>query len=314
MIAYTDANHDVKRSQTGSVIQIGTNVITWKSHKQATISMSSAESEAQALASTEVLADFIKALRESTCVYTPGIELRCDNNAARVFTTGDGSWRTKSTANKVARVKEKIDVLKTVRVKYESTKTQHADSLTKFLRSSQEQQKALQHLSMEEITSDVQRISVSMVISMQCSGEHTRIRNHHLGVKNGKINLDSFSVATSAQYFANSCFTVLEMVRFVRPQCEDVTKLGEDDWSLPTQEDLLKEFPATEESIDKPIGPAEILSLVCKTDMIPLKDLNPLEFGDFVKYLPGDINMNALKNDKVKIDVPNPTGDEQRSY
>ena len=107
VIAYTDASHDVKRSQTGSVIQIGDNVITWRSQKQATISMSSAESEAQALAATEVIGDFIKALRESTCIPTPVVELRCDNNAARVFTTGDGSWRTKSTANKVARVKEK---------------------------------------------------------------------------------------------------------------------------------------------------------------------------------------------------------------
>ena len=83
-------------------------------------------------------------------------------------------WRTKSTANKVARVKEKIDALNSVRVVYESTKTQHADSLTKFLKSGQEQKKALQQLSLEEIVTEVPRISASMVMSIQLSTRRRR--------------------------------------------------------------------------------------------------------------------------------------------
>ena len=105
VIAYTDANHGIKRSQTGSVIKMGNNVITWKSAKQATISGSSAESEVQALALTETVADFVKTLRESMFIPTPMVTIRCDNNAAKVLATGEGSWKTKSTANKVARVK-----------------------------------------------------------------------------------------------------------------------------------------------------------------------------------------------------------------
>ena len=47
--------------------------------KQTEVSLSSAESEVQALASTEVLADYIKTLRES-CLPTPVMELMCDNS------------------------------------------------------------------------------------------------------------------------------------------------------------------------------------------------------------------------------------------
>ena len=52
VIAYTDASFAEKRSQTGSVIRLGSNVIAWRSSKQPIISTSSAESEVQAMAST----------------------------------------------------------------------------------------------------------------------------------------------------------------------------------------------------------------------------------------------------------------------
>ena len=71
VIAYTDANFSVKRSQTGAVVKLGVNVAAWRSMKQSEVSLSSAESEVQALASTEVLADYIKTLRESLCLPTP---------------------------------------------------------------------------------------------------------------------------------------------------------------------------------------------------------------------------------------------------
>ena len=97
------------------------------------------------------MADFVKTLRESMFIPTPVITIRCDNNAAKVLATGEGSWKTKSTANKVARVKEQVELLKTVVVEFCGTKDQHADSLTKFLRGGPEQQRALEHLCLEEI-------------------------------------------------------------------------------------------------------------------------------------------------------------------
>ena len=54
VIGYTDANFSAKRSQTGALIKLGVNVITWRSIKQNEVSPSSAESEVQALSSTTV--------------------------------------------------------------------------------------------------------------------------------------------------------------------------------------------------------------------------------------------------------------------
>ena len=67
MIAYSDANFSEQRSQTGCVIKLGVNVITWRSMKQSTVSASTTESEVQALASTEKFAD----LQDATRVVLP---------------------------------------------------------------------------------------------------------------------------------------------------------------------------------------------------------------------------------------------------
>ena len=152
VIAYTDANFSTKRSQTGAVVKLGMNVVAWRSMKQTEVSMSSAESEVQALASTEVLADYIKTLRESLCLPTPMMELRCDNTAAIVLATGEGSWRTKSAANKVNAVKEKVESGR-LKISYVGTKEQCADALTKFLRGGPDQSKAREHLSLVSMES-----------------------------------------------------------------------------------------------------------------------------------------------------------------
>merc|ERR1711867_98811 len=109
VIAYTDANFSVKRSQSGALVKLGENVITWRSMKQSEVSLSTAESEVQALAMTGVLADYVATLRESLCLTTPTVEIRCDNKAAIVLSTGEGSWRTKSAANKVHSIREKVE-------------------------------------------------------------------------------------------------------------------------------------------------------------------------------------------------------------
>ena len=74
--------------------------------------------------------------RETLCQPTPVIELRCDNIAAIVLATGEGSWRTKAAANKVNAVREKVEA-GSIKVSYVGTKQQCADSLTKFLRGDQ---------------------------------------------------------------------------------------------------------------------------------------------------------------------------------
>ena len=122
----------MKRSQTGAVVKFGINVVAWRSMKQTEASLSTAESEVQALASTEVLAEYIRTLRESLCLPTPVIELKCDNTAAIVLVTGEGSWRTKSAANKVYAINEKVDCGNLV-VSYVSTLNNVPIPLRSFL-------------------------------------------------------------------------------------------------------------------------------------------------------------------------------------
>ena len=76
--------------------------------KQTDSAISTAESEVQALASIEVLAEYILTLRESLCLPTSVMRIKCVNTAAIVLAIGEGSWRTKSAANKVHQVKEKV--------------------------------------------------------------------------------------------------------------------------------------------------------------------------------------------------------------
>ena len=112
--------------------------------------ISTAESEVQALASTEVLAEYIRTLRESLCLPTSVVRGKCDNIAAIVLATGEGSWRTKSAANKVHQVKEKVEN-GLIEVTYVSTKDQCADSLTKYLKGGEPQKKANMQLSLIDL-------------------------------------------------------------------------------------------------------------------------------------------------------------------
>ena len=159
VIAYTDANHATNRSQSGAVIKLGENVVTWRSMKQSEVSLSSAESEVQALAMTGVLVDYVSTLRESLCLPTPAVEIRCDNTAAIVLATGEGSWRTKAAANKVNAIREKVEKGK-LKISYVGTKEQCADSLTKFLRGGPDQNKAREHLSLVSLE-DLSLIHIS---------------------------------------------------------------------------------------------------------------------------------------------------------
>ena len=86
-------------------------------------------------------------LRESLCLPTPRVELKCDNTAGIVLATGEGSWRTKSAANKVHAVKEKVEIGSLI-VTFVGTRDQCADSLTKFLKGGQEQIRATEQLSL----------------------------------------------------------------------------------------------------------------------------------------------------------------------
>ena len=149
LIAYTDANFGVTRSQSGTVIKMGSNTVAWRSAKQAKSVLNTAESEVYACACTSNIADYIKELRESLCLPTPNVEIRCDNEAAIVLATGEGSWKTKAASNKVYYLRELVK-FELVKVNYVPTNLQVADSLTKFLRSGIDQKTHREMLSLED--------------------------------------------------------------------------------------------------------------------------------------------------------------------
>ena len=151
VIAYTDANFGVKRSQSGTVIKLGTNTVAWRSAKQAKTVLNTAESEVHACACTSNIADYVKELRESLCLPTPNVEIKCDSEAAIILATGEGSWKTKSAANKVYYLREMV-ALELVKVTHVPTNLQAADSLTKFLRGGTDQSKARELLGVEDIS------------------------------------------------------------------------------------------------------------------------------------------------------------------
>ena len=109
MIAFTDANFGVTRSQSGTVVKLGENTVAWRSARQCKSVTSTAESEVYACACTTNIADHIKELRESFCLPTPNVEIRCDNKACIVLATGEGSWKTKGAANKVYYLRELVE-------------------------------------------------------------------------------------------------------------------------------------------------------------------------------------------------------------
>ena len=149
IIAFTDANFGVKRSQSGTVIKLGTNTVAWISAKQPKTVLNTAESEVHACACTSNIADYVKELRESLCLPTPNVEIRCDSEAAIILATGEGSWKTKSASNKVYYLREMV-ALELVKVTYVPTNLQAADSLTKFLKGGPDQKIARELLGLDD--------------------------------------------------------------------------------------------------------------------------------------------------------------------
>jgi len=85
--AYCDIDYAscpmTRRSITGFCIKLGRSLISWKSKKQATVSLSSAESEYQAMAKTIYEIVWIRGLLSDLGVQVEGpSKLFCDDDAA----------------------------------------------------------------------------------------------------------------------------------------------------------------------------------------------------------------------------------------
>jgi hypothetical protein len=132
LTAYGDASFEATKSISGTCVFFGGHLLAWRSAKQPQVAKSTADAEVTALSATLGMAENVKALLCSMRVPVELINVMCDNKAAIVLSTGEGSWKTKALANRVYYVREAVR-LGLVTVNFVATDRQKSDSLTKFL-------------------------------------------------------------------------------------------------------------------------------------------------------------------------------------
>lgn len=123
-----------RRSVTGWIAQIGTSIVSWKSQKQDTVSLSSTEAEYRAM--TEILKEllWIKGLLLDFGInHTEPMTLRCDNQSA-IYLSSNPVFheRTKHVEAECHFIRDFI-IKGTISTKHVSSKEQLADILTKAL-------------------------------------------------------------------------------------------------------------------------------------------------------------------------------------
>ena len=69
---------------------------------------STADSEVTALAGSVIVGEYVKALLESMLIPIHCISVKCDNRAAIVLSSGEGSWKTKALANRAQGVNNAV--------------------------------------------------------------------------------------------------------------------------------------------------------------------------------------------------------------
>ena len=104
----------------------------WRSCRQSIVARSTAEAEVTVLAMGHVMVEGLESLLHSMCIAPGAPTLFGDNSASICLAQRQGSWRTRSLANKAAGLRSRLDLGSFI-LQYVGTKEQRADGLTKFL-------------------------------------------------------------------------------------------------------------------------------------------------------------------------------------
>ena len=311
MIAFTDANFSVGRSQSGTVIKLGENTVAWRSAKQCKSVLNTAESEVYACACTANIADYIKELRESVCLPTPNVEVRCDNKACIVLATGEGSWKTKGAANKVYYLRELVE-FELVKVNYIPTNLQAADSLTKFLKSGAEQLTHRELLGlMDECAGkgSVQACSVpdrAQVCSVRVSEQNPKPLVKSCG------NLASVAISALSRHNAST-------IRQAPPDSLEVAvgamvkvvKGGRrNDWKFSTFQDVITRDvnAVSNKEYFESLDAVDVLTIACGTDPCPAEKLDDKTFKNYGVYCGGTRFVQPLLDDMINVPMVEPNG------
>ena len=128
---FADASFEPNGSQSGIAIFYDGCLIEWRSLRQQTIARATAESEITSMSMGEQMLEGIEAVLADMGIFAEA-KLFGDNTAAVVLSQGQGSWRTRSYANKAAALRSRVEA-GTLKIEYVGTADQAADILTKFL-------------------------------------------------------------------------------------------------------------------------------------------------------------------------------------
>ena len=88
-------NFAAKAFQSGTVVMLGKDQITWRSAKQPRVANNTTGSEAIVIVATYTLAEFVRAMTESVGPLLFEVKFRCHNRPNIVLKLEERTWKSK---------------------------------------------------------------------------------------------------------------------------------------------------------------------------------------------------------------------------